>query len=188
MNIQEILSSRNITKVIYVDDELNKRSFYDNAIAKVSVLVEEKARHEKYPFLSQTDIWEESFKRWWSGATFEDVIELSKTFDIQREPFHITNQLLSVLPKSFPVELLAPEQFNDDFKGKLIQELTRDNKFAIILVDYELDGYDKNGDQILGEIANCKYVFCGIFSQTFDITDEIDQWRKRTFPNNISYF
>lgn len=186
MNIQEILSSRNITKVIYVDDELNKRSFYDNAIAKVRVLVEGKARHEKYPFLSQTDIWEESFKGWWSGATFEDVIELSKTFDIQREPFHITNQLLSVLPKSFPVELLAPEQFNDDFKGKLIQELTRDNKYAIILVDYELDGYEINGDQLLiGEIANCKNVYCGIFSQTFDITDEIDQWRKRTFPNNI---
>lgn len=186
MNIQEILSSRNIAKVIYVDDELNKRSFYDNAIAKVRVLVEEKAQHEKYHFLSNSDIWEDSFKTWWANATFDDVIELSKTYDIPRAPLHITNQLHNVLPELFPVELLAPEQFNDDFKGKLIQELTRDNKYAIILVDYELDGYDMNGDQLLlGEIANCKNVYCGIFSQTFDITDEIDQWRKRTFPNNV---
>ncbi len=186
MNIQEILSSRNIAKVIYVDDELNKRSFYDNAIAKVRVLVEEKAQHEKYHFLSNYDIWEDSFKTWWANATFDDVIELSKTYNIPRSPLHITNQLHNVLPELFPVELLAPEQFNDDFKGKLIQELTRDNKYAIILVDYELDGYDMNGDQLLlGEIANCKNVYCGIFSQTFDITDEIDQWRKRTFPNNV---
>lgn len=185
MNIQEILSSRNIAKVIYVDDELNKVSFYDNAIAKIRVLLEEGTRHEKYPFLSNSEIWEESFNTWWANATFDDVIELSKTYDIQRRPFYITNQLHNVLPESFPIDLLAPEQFNDDFKGKLIQELTQDNKYAIILVDYELDGYDINGDQLLVDIANCKNVFCGIFSQTFDISDEIEQWRKRAFPNNV---
>lgn len=185
MNLQEILSSRNITKVIYIDDELNKDSFYDNAIAKVRVLIEEGIRHEKYLFLSNSDIWEESFKTWWANATFDDVIELSKTFGIQRAPLHITNQLHKVLPESFPVELLAPEQFNDEYKDKLVQELTEGNKYAIILVDYDLNGYDRNGEQILGEIANCKNIFCGIFSQTFDISDEIEQWRKRAFPNNV---
>ena len=185
MNIQEILSSRNIVKVIYIDDELNKGSFYDNAIAKVRVLIENGTKDEIYPFLSKTDIWKESFEMWWSNATFEDVLGFSKTYGFDRTETDIAIRLHEVLPDSCTLDLLAPEQFNDDSKGKLIQELSVDNKYAIILVDYDLDGYDKNGDQLLGEIANCKNVFCGIFSQTFDISDEIEQWSRRKFPNNV---
>lgn len=185
MNIQEILSSRNIAKVIYIDDELNKESFYDNAIAKVHVLIEEGTRYEEFPFLSNPDIWEESFQTWWANATFEDVLEFSKAFGFPRTKTLIANQLHVVLHDSCPLELLAPEEFNDIFKDKLIQELSKENKYAIILVDYELNGYEINGEQLLGDIANCKNVFCGIFSQTFDISDEIEQWSKRKFPNNV---
>jgi len=185
MNLQEILSSRNIVKVIYVDDELNKGSFYDNASAKIRQLIEEEYTNENYPFFNNRDIWEEEFNKWWGKASFDDVIKLSESIDFSRTITNIANKLSGILPNTCSLELLAPEQFDETYKHNLIEELANTKECVIILVDFELDGYNEDGDRLISSIASHESVFCGIFSQTFDVSDEINQWQMRNFNPGI---
>lgn len=185
MNIQEILTTKNINKLVYVDDELNKTSYYDNAKAKIRQLVENGYTNDSYPFFSNTEIWEEIFEKWWETASFNDIIVLSNSFNFKRSTTIIANKLSEILPKSCELVLLAPEQFDETYKTNIIKELYETKANAIILVDYELDGYTVNGDQLLDSIAGQECVFCGIYSQTFDVTEEISKWQSRNFNPNV---
>lgn len=181
MNLQEILSSRNIVKVIYVDDELNKGSFYDNASARIRQLIEEEYTDEGYPFFNNKDIWEEEFEKWWNKASFDDVIMLSESIHFSRTTTNIANKISGILPDTCSLELLAPEQFDETYKHNLIEELAKTKERVIILVDFELDGYDVDGDHLITSLASHESIFCGIFSRTFDVSDEINQWQRRNY-------
>ncbi len=184
-DIQNILSSRHITKLIYVDDELGKCAYHDNVRGKVQVLIEEENKQLQYPFVDNDEIWEEKFEQWWQDASFADVIQLANSIQVEKSNPDIANKLLEVLPDNFSIELLAPEQFDDNFKKELTKRLSENHEYAIVLIDYDLKNYAGNGDSLFASIAGFEYFYCGIFSQTFKINDEIDQWRRRDFNPNV---
>lgn len=184
-SMQDILSTQHIDTLVYVDDELGKSSYYDNAKGKIRLAISDGLQNEDYPFFSNIEVWEEEFEKWWNHAYFEDVMTLARMYDIQRSLPNIATKLLELMPQNFNVDLLAPEQFDDTYKQNLINNLDQCKKFAIILVDYDLNGYSVNGDYLLANIGYQKNVYCGIFSQTFDVNDEIRKWQERSFNKNI---
>lgn len=184
-SIQDILSTQQIDTLVYVDDELGKDSFYDNAKGKIRQVISNGIQNCDYPFFSNNEIWEEEFEKWWNLATLEDVRTLANTYDIQMLIPNIAAKLLELMPKGFNVVFLAPEQFDDQFKTTLLDDLYRRNKNAIVLVDFDLEGYTYDGDRLLANIESKKNVFCGVFSQTFEMNDEIQKWEERQFNKNV---
>lgn len=184
-DIQNILSSRHITKLIYVDDELGKSSYHDNIKGKVRVLLEEGKGFQEYPFLDNAEIWEETFEQWWQDASIADVVQLANSIQVEKSNPDIANKLHEVLPNSFSIELLAPEQFDENYKKELVEELSKNLEYAIVLIDFDLKDYAVKGDSLFESIASHERVFCGIFSQTFEINQEIEQWQQRKFNPNV---
>lgn len=182
--ILEIFSQRNIDKVIYVDDIFGKDSYHDNIFGKVAFLVNQGIWDQQYPFTMETDIWQEQFEDWWKDATFDEVESFAKKYEIRRTNPSITEQLLEILSLC-EVELLSPEQFDDGYKENLLNEIARTCHSCMILIDYDLKGSAHNGDQMLASIADSDKILCGVFSETFDINAEIEQWEKRNFNKNI---
>ena len=182
--ILEIFSQRNIDKIIYVDDIFGKDSYHDNIFGKVASLVNQGIWDQQYPFTMETDIWQEQFEDWWKDATFDDVESFAKKYEVQRTNPSITEQLLEILSVC-EVELLSPEQFDDGYKENLLNEIARTGHSCMILIDYDLKGSAHNGDQMLASVADSDKILCGVFSETFDINAEIEQWEKRNFNKNI---
>lgn len=184
-DIQNILSSRHITKLIYVDDELGKRSYHDNVKGKVQALIENGEENAHYPFFDNDEIWEDKFEQWWRDASIANVIQLAEAIQVEKSNIDIANKLNEVLPDNFSIELLAPEQFDESYKKELTEELSRNLEYVIVLIDYDLKDYAVKGDSLFESIASHERVFCGIFSQTFGINQEIEQWQKRDFNPNV---
>lgn len=184
-DIQTILSSRQITKLIYVDDELGKNTYHDNVKGKVYSLINEGVQNKDYPFFQNAEIWEELFEQWWLDASIDNVVQLAKNLQVTRTNSDIANRLIEVCPDCFQIELLVPEQFDEKYKKTLIEELSESQKNAIVLIDFDFKDSPVNGDKLLGSIADNKNLYCGIFSKTFEISDEIGQWKKRAYNPNV---
>ena len=182
--ILEIFSQRNIDKVIYVDDILGKESYYENIFGKVASLVNQGIWDQQYPFTMETDIWQEQFEDWWKDATFDDVESFAKKYEVQRSNPSIAEQLLEIISVC-NVELLSPEQFNNGYKEDLLNEVARTGHACMVLIDYDLKGSAQNGDQMLASIADSDKILCGVFSETFEINEEIKQWEERNFNKKI---
>ena len=182
--ILEIFSQRNIDKIIYVDDIFGKDSYHDNIFGKVASLVNQGIWDQQYPFTMEADIWQEKFEEWWKDASSSDVASFAKKYEIQRTNPSIAEKLLEILSVC-NVELLTPEQFNDEYKDRLLSEVDKSGHSCMVLIDYNLKGSVHNGDQMLASIADSDKILCGVFSGTFDINAEIEQWEKRNFNKNI---
>lgn len=188
MNTQEqildIFSQKNIEKVIYVDDILGKVSYHDNVFGKVATLVNQGIWDQQYPFTMEADLWQELFEEWWENAAFEEIEGFLKKYEVKRTNPSIADKLLNLLSVC-NVELLSPEQFDDYYKENLLNEMKETQKVCMILIDYDLKGFEKNGDQMLESIANNDNVLCGVFSETFGVNEEIKKWEERQFNKNI---
>lgn len=188
MSIQEqildVFSQKNIEKVVYVDDILGKVSYHDNVFGKVATLVNNGIWDQQYPFTMETDLWQEQFEEWWEKASFEEIDGFVKKYEVKRTNPSIADKLLNLLSVC-NVELLSPEQFDDNFKEDLLNEMKEAQKVCMILIDYDLEGFERNGDQMLESIANDENILCGIFSETFGIDEEIKKWEERQFNKNI---
>lgn len=188
MSVQEqifnIFSQKNIEKVIYVDDILGKVSYHDNVFGKVAYLVNHGVWDQQYPFTMEADLWQEQFEEWWEKASFEEIDGFVKKYEVKRTNPSIADKLLDLLSVC-NVELLSPEQFDDNYKKVLIHQMKETQKVCMILIDYDLKGFVKNGDQLLESIANDGNILCGVFSETFSIDEEIKKWEERNFNKNI---
>lgn len=182
--ILEIFSQRNIDKVIYVDDIFGKDSYHDNIFGKVAFLVNQGIWDQQYPFTMEADLWQEQFEEWWEKASFEEIDGFVKKYEVKRTNPSIADKLLDLLSVC-NVELLSPEQFDDNYKEVLIHQMKETQKVCMILIDYDLKGFVKNGDQLLESIANDGNILCGVFSETFSIDEEIKKWEERNFNKNI---
>ena len=188
MSVQEqilnIFSQKNIEKVIYVDDILGKVSYHDNVFGKVAFLVNQGVWDQQYPFTMEADLWQEQFEEWWEKASFDEIDGFVKKYEVKRTNPSIADKLLDLLSVC-NVELLSPEQFDDNYKEELIHQMKETQKVCMILIDYDLKGFVKNGDQLLESIANDGNILCGVFSETFSIDEEIKKWEERNFNKNI---
>lgn len=182
--ILEIFSQKNIERVIYVDDILGKVSYHDNVFGKVAFLVNQGVWDQQYPFTMEADLWQEQFEDWWKNASFDEINGFVKKYEVKRTNPSIAEKLSDLLSVC-NVELLSPEQFDDKYKEELIHQMKETQKVCMILIDYDLKGFVKNGDQLLESIANDDNILCGVFSRTFSIDEEIKKWEERNFNKNI---
>ena len=90
----------------------------------------------------------------------------------------------NILPDTIESHYFTPEQFSQE-RDAMLGNLD-ENHQLMLLVDHKLDGYGRNGEEILEQIAHRNYVNCAVFSGTFHMDNELEQWNST--QNKANFF
>lgn len=164
---------------VYVDDKFGNKEL-SKEDSKVYV-----AQHlDDFEFITNDVIWEDEFEDWWSSKSEEERQKFFLSFGVQVENADdLKGKFEQILPNNISRQYLTPEQFGQK-KDTILAQLDASHQL-MMLVDYKLEDYGRNGEDILEQIAKTSFVNCAIFSGTFHIDNELEQWNSSQDKANI---
>lgn len=171
-SITQLLESRHISQVIYVDDSFSPSSYEPGFIAYIRSNCGKE--HNEWPFEDNgvAEVTIGAFKAWWDKLEKKEKVAQIQKFGITRTESNIEICLHDCFD-SEKLRFLDPDDFDEEIVRKKA-DLTQDNQL-LILMDYNLQEWGK-GIELLHPFANCSYVACGIFSETISIESELEKW------------
>ena len=171
--INSLLASRNISKVVYVDDSFAPSSYEPNF--KAFVRANCGKEHGEWPF-DDTGIEEVTignFSKWWNSLEDTDKETQAELFHIDRDQNEVERKIRQYFTPEI-LTCLSPDSFNHFYiDGNSFSP--SEGSQLLILMDYQLDN-GQDGLELLRKFDNNQFVSCGIFSQNLKIEDEIDRW------------
>ena len=181
----QLLSLSNVKKIIYVDDNFCVDHHFDKAKAILNTWLET-GEYNKLDFLPEDkDIALEEFESWWMSATDEDKRKcIFEIMEVKIDEQSILNCLKDIKEKCIDVIFMEPSDFSDEYIERLKSEVNNDSQ-VLLLMDKEFKGQQHGGEALLKKIDDTQFVHCGLFSGTFAIEDEINEWKKRGFSATV---
>ena len=181
----QLLSLSNVKKIIYVDDNFCVDHHFDKAKAILNTWLET-GEYKKLVFLPEDkDIAIEVFESWWMSATDEDKRKcIFEIMDVKIDEQSILDCLKEINVKGIEVILMEPSEFSDEYIARLKSEVNKDSQ-VLLLMDKEFKGQQHGGEALLKKIDDTQFVHCGLFSGTFAIEDEINEWKNRGFSATV---
>lgn len=181
----QLLSLSNVKKIIYVDDNFCVDHHFDKAKAILNTWLET-GEYNKLDFLPEDkDIALEEFESWWMSATDEDKRKcIFEIMEVKIDEQSILNCLKDIKEKGIDVIFMEPSDFSDEYIERLKSEVNNDSQ-VLLLMDKEFKGQQHGGEALLKKIDDTQFVHCGLFSGTFAIEDEINEWKKRGFSATV---
>lgn len=181
----QLLSLSNVKKIIYVDDNFCVDHHFDKAKAILNTWLET-GEYNKLDFLPEDkDIVLEEFESWWMSATDEDKRKcIFEIMEVKIDEQSILNCLKDIKEKGIDVIFMEPSDFSDEYIERLKSEVNNDSQ-VLLLMDKEFKGQQHGGEALLKKIDDTQFVHCGLFSGTFAIEDEINEWKKRGFSATV---
>lgn len=181
----QLLSLSKVKKIIYVDDLFCVDQYFDEAKAILKTWLETE-EYKKLDFLTEgKEFALEEFESWWMSATVEDkrkcVFEIMK---VNMKELNILECLNNIKEKGIDVIFMEPSDFSEEYIERLKSEVNNDSQ-VLLLMDKELEGQQHGGEALLKKIDNTQFVHCGLFSGTFTIEDEINEWKDRGFSTTV---
>lgn len=181
----QLLSLSKVKKIIYVDDLFCVDQYFDEAKAILKTWLETE-EYKKLDFLTEgKEFALEEFESWWMSATVEDkrkcVFEIMK---VNMKELNILECLNNIKEKGIDVIFMEPSDFSDEYIERLKSEINNDSQ-VLLLMDKEFEGQQHGGEALLKKIDNTQFVHCGLFSGTFTIEDEINEWKDRGFSATV---
>ena len=181
----QLLSLSKVKKIIYVDDLFCVDQYFDEAKAILKTWLETE-EYKKLDFLTEgKEFALEEFESWWMSATVEDkrkcVFEIMK---VNMKELNILECLNNIKEKGIDVIFMEPSDFSDEYIERLKSEVNNDSQ-VLLLMDKEFEGQQHGGEALLKKIDNTQFVHCGLFSGTFTIEDEINEWKDRGFSTTV---
>lgn len=166
--LRKVLDSEHIKKIIYVDDafELNKDEVLEHLSAADKIVNELEGWRVGAPL-------EQEFERWWNEANEKSRFELADKLGVTTP----VNKLSEIF-LNFPLEQLTPLKFKEQYADCKWEELSETNRI-ILLMDKDLKLDDgRNGEVFLERFQDIPWVYCALFSQTFTMDQEMDEWKQ----------
>ena len=181
----QLLSLSIVKKIIYVDDLFCLDHHLDKAKAVLSTWLET-GEYKKLDFLPEDkEIALEEFESWWMSATDEDKRKcIFEIMEVKIDEQSILDCLKEIKEKGIDVIFMEPSDFSDEYIERLKSEVNKDSQ-VLLLMDKEFDGHQHGGEALLKKIDDTQFVHCGLFSATFAIEDEINEWKKRGFSATV---
>jgi len=167
--VSQLLSTRHITKVIYVDEDFDSRGYVENFKGFV------RANHsvEALPFADEdSEIAIQNFIQWWNGLEESARINWIQKLGIQHTATRTEQKLSDIFDKGI-LMLVSP----NDFESMDLKNGFNESNQILVLMDQELEGYGKGFD-FLKKYDNQDYIQCGLFSGTFNKDEEIRKWEE----------
>ncbi len=184
-HIRELIEKRNIKRIVYVDNEFeidiykeSIKSYLRENISNTSI---------KWPFPTEAGIEYamEACSQWLDDNSNSDCIsQFIKAQNITRETHYIENHLNDILPQDI-LHCVTPKEFKEQYIDNPIYTPTETNQL-VVLMDKFLDENDAtSGMRLLSPFKNKEYVACGLFSNKFQIHEEINNWNDCDNAKNI---
>lgn len=174
-----MLQGGHITSFVYVDDKFGSilvdksdcKIYVGNHLADVSII-------------TNPEIWEEQFEDWWRETPEDERQKICLSWGLPIENAdNLKNKFEQILPDNIEQRYLSPDQFGQE-RDTIIENLD-ENHQLMILVDYKLEGYGRNGEDVLAQIAHRDHVNCAVFSGTYHMDNELAQWNSSQDKANI---
>lgn len=184
-HIRELIEKRNIKRIVYVDNEFeidiykeSIKSYLRENISNTGI---------KWPFPTEAGIEYamEACSQWLDDNSNSDCIsQFIKAQNITRETHYIENHLNDILPQDI-LHCVTPKEFKEQYIDNPIYTPTETDQL-VVLMDKFLDENDAtSGMRLLSPFKNKEYVACGLFSNKFQIHEEINNWNDCDNAKNI---
>ncbi len=174
-----MLQGGHITSFVYVDDK-----FGNTMVGKEESKVYVGQHIAEVSIIGNPEIWEDQFEDWWRETPEDERQKICLSWGLLADNANnLKNKFEQILPASVDQRYLSPEQFGQE-KETIIESLD-ENHQLMILVDHKLENYGRDGEEILAQIAHRSYVSCAIFSGTFHMNNELEQWNSSQDKSNI---
>lgn len=174
-----MLQGGHIARFVYVDDK-----FGNTSLSKEDSKVYVSEHCEEIDFITNTRIWEDEFEDWWEETPEADRQKYFLPLGVRVENAdELKAKFEQILPDNISCHYLTPEQFGEE-KDALLAQIDAEHQL-LILVDHKLENYGHSGEEILEPIAKKDFVNCAIFSGTFQVEKELEQWNSFQDKANI---
>ena len=174
-----MLQGGHITSFVYVDDK-----FGNTMVGKEDCKVYVGQHIDDVCIIANPEIWEDQFEDWWRETPENERQKICLSWGLSIENAdNLKNKFEQILPDNIERRYLTPEQFEQE-RDMIIDNLD-ENHQLIILVDHKLEDYGRDGEDILAQIAHRGYVNCAVFSGTFHMDKELEQWNSSQDKANI---
>ena len=180
---EKLFRNGHITKFIYIDDMFGN-TLLDKEQCKN--YIRNHLEEVQKDLIFNSEVWEEEIDDSWENNN-EKYQEYFKNKGLMPENAkELEEKFRDILPNDsdvFQQFYYSLEEFENN-KDRIINDLN-DNNQAMILCDEILGKFNRNGSEILRELAGEDYVNCALFSHTFFMEDELDKWKESPDKSNI---
>ena len=181
-NVKELLDSRNIKKIIYVDNEFEIESYKNNCKEFVRCNASNEDFEWPFEYTADIDILLHNFNSWWINESEDVREEFVFKNSIDREKTSIEQVFNEIIPNGL-VEYVKPKDFSVDYLTKHTIKVDMQNQVLIFMDKHLGDALD--GMKLLEAYRDQEYISCGLFSNLFNIEGEIACWYEYECPKNI---
>ena len=175
-----MLQGGHITSFVYVDDK-----FGNTLVSKAESKIYVGQHISEVGIINNPEIWEDQFEDWWKETPEDERQKICHGWGLKAENADTLKEMFeNILPDTIESHYFTPEQFSQE-RDAMLGNLD-ENHQLMLLVDHKLDGYGRNGEEILEQIAHRNYVNCAVFSGTFHMDNELEQWNST--QNKANFF
>lgn len=181
-NVKELLDSRNIKTIIYVDDDFDIFSYKENTQKFIRDNINNQEIAWPFEVVDDLEITLHNFENWWREGEENDLKAFVTLNNIQRNKSAIEIILEDIFPKEI-LRCIEPTEFSENYLQENEIELSNENQILILMDKYLRN--DKDGMKLLDRYIKQNYVSCGLFSDKLAIENEISCWKDLQYPPNI---
>lgn len=181
-SVKELLDSRNIKKIIYVDNDFGIGSYENNSKEFVRCNASNEDFEWPFDYSADVDILLYNFNSWWVNASEDTREEFVLKNSIDREKTYIEQVFNEIFPIGI-IEYVKPKDFSGDYLTKHSIKIDAQNQVLILMDKHLSDTSD--GMKELDAYRDQEYISCGLFSDRFEIEGEIICWYEYDCPKNI---
>lgn len=183
--IKTLLEKRNIKRIIYVDNEFGIDVYKNNIKSHLRKNISDKSISWPFPIEAGIDHALHECEKWLDNPDNKDsILQFIKEQNIQREPHDVEKQLDTLLPEN-TLFCITPTEFEEQYIHHSTFMPTETEQLVILMDKYIKEDDADSGMRLLRSFQNKDYIACGLFSNKFEIDDEIDHWTDCEKANNI---
>ena len=184
-HIRELIEKRNIKRIVYVDNEFEIDIYKESIKLYLRENISDTSIEWPFPIEAGIEYAMEACNQWLDDNSNNDCIsQFIKERKIKRGTHEIEKILNDILPPEI-LHCITPNEFKEQYIDNPIYTPTETEQL-VVLMDKYLDEDDANsGMRLLSPFKNKEHVACGLFSNKFQVHDEINNWNDCDNAKNI---
>lgn len=183
--INTLIEKRNIKRIVYVDNEFEIDVYKSNIKLFLRKNISDTNIKWPFPIDAGIDYALQECEKWLSNDQEKDnILKFIKEQSITRETNRIEKSLEDILPPNM-LHCVTSDEFKNQYVDNPIF-IPTETEQLVILMDMYIEGDNANsGMRLLTTYKDKEYVACGLFSDRFNINDEIKNWKYCDNAKNI---
>lgn len=184
-HIRELIEKRNIKRIVYVDNEFEIDIYKDSIKSFLRENISNKSIEWPFSIEAGIEYAMEECRRWLDDDSNNDRIsQFIQERNIKRGTHDIEKILNDILPTEI-LHCVTPNEFKEQYIETPIYLPTDTNQLVILMDKYLVEDDANSGMKLLAPFKDADNVSCGLFSNRFEIDEEIIHWGDCDSAKNI---